>query len=128
MHHAYPRECPYPHMAGATRLQTPVDWVSGGKKKATVSKDEMLKVVKETSDASPEYEHESHECTAWSHHEELYVGAGHSAGGYVGSIRPVAYLILAAAAAFALVQRLVSSGKKAAVATGYRGAQKDLFV
>jgi len=128
MHHAYPRECPYPHMAGATRPQTPGDWVSGGQQKATVSREEMLKVVEANAGVSPDDEHQSHECTAWSHHEELYVGAAFAAGGLGESVRPIAYLTLAAAAAFALVQRLLSSGKKAAVATGYRGGHKDLFV
>eukprot|EP00811_Abedinium_folium_P035301 NODE_8105_length_1523_cov_2.765043.p1 GENE.NODE_8105_length_1523_cov_2.765043~~NODE_8105_length_1523_cov_2.765043.p1 ORF type:complete len:364 (+),score=81.35 NODE_8105_length_1523_cov_2.765043:150-1241(+) len=29
MHHAFPRECPYPHEAGATGAQTPDEWLAG---------------------------------------------------------------------------------------------------
>jgi len=29
MHNAFPRECPFPHVAGATNPQTPDEWMAG---------------------------------------------------------------------------------------------------
>merc|ERR1719245_2897961 len=46
MHHAFPRECPYPHEAGTTSPQTPDEWMRGtGHQSTKASKEEMLKQV-----------------------------------------------------------------------------------
>lgn len=45
MHHAFPRECPYPHKAGSTNPQTPDEWVKNTGKTLSVSEDEMNKIV-----------------------------------------------------------------------------------
>jgi len=42
MHHAFPRECPYPHEAGTTNPQTPGDWMEEtGSDTTTLSEEEM---------------------------------------------------------------------------------------
>jgi len=46
MHHAYPRECPYPHEAGTTAPQTPDEWMqSTGHVSTMASEDEMKRHV-----------------------------------------------------------------------------------
>mmetsp|Transcript_62126 Transcript_62126/g.201462 ORF Transcript_62126/g.201462 Transcript_62126/m.201462 type:complete len:562 (+) Transcript_62126:226-1911(+) len=46
MHHAYPRECPYPHEVGSTSPQTPDEWMSQtGQDDSQASQDEMRKAV-----------------------------------------------------------------------------------
>merc|ERR1719461_1721677 len=46
MHHAFPRECPYPHEAGTTSPQTPDEWMRGTGHESTVaSTEEMIKQV-----------------------------------------------------------------------------------
>eukprot|EP00427_Karlodinium_veneficum_P024580 CAMPEP_0169105346 /NCGR_PEP_ID=MMETSP1015-20121227/23745_1 /TAXON_ID=342587 /ORGANISM="Karlodinium micrum, Strain CCMP2283" /LENGTH=556 /DNA_ID=CAMNT_0009166695 /DNA_START=1706 /DNA_END=3376 /DNA_ORIENTATION=- len=43
MHHAFPRECPYPHGSGVTVPQTADEWMEGsGQADAKASKEEML--------------------------------------------------------------------------------------
>lgn len=43
MHHAYPRECPFPHLAGTTSPQTADDWMrSTGQSSTQASEDEMM--------------------------------------------------------------------------------------
>mmetsp|Transcript_116553 Transcript_116553/g.330269 ORF Transcript_116553/g.330269 Transcript_116553/m.330269 type:complete len:360 (-) Transcript_116553:86-1165(-) len=67
MHHAFPRECPYPHEAGTTAPQTPDGWMlATGRQSTVASKEEMLRHVE--GDAGDEGE-----CAElpWSDAEEL---------------------------------------------------------
>merc|ERR1719199_1415700 len=43
MHNAFPRECPFPHVSGATNPQTPDEWMSEKGQDSFASKDEMRK-------------------------------------------------------------------------------------
>merc|ERR1719253_1316069 len=70
MHHAYPRECPYPHEAGTTNPLTAEEWMkANGQKSEKASKDEMQKVVEESCPIS---EHEQGELP-WTHVDERLV-------------------------------------------------------
>merc|ERR1719497_81635 len=72
MHHAYPRECPYPHISGTTQPQTVKEYKAQSKRAPTLTKDALKEAVEA---AKPEAEDAgSDECTMWSEHEELYVG------------------------------------------------------
>merc|ERR1719362_1444398 len=72
MHHAYPRECPYPHISGTTQPQSVKEFKAQSQRAPTLTKDALKEAVEaakpETEDAG------SDECTRWSEHEELYVG------------------------------------------------------
>jgi len=53
MHHAYPRECPYPHEVGTTSPQTPDEWMEEtGHQMATASEEEIKKQVASDTCAS----------------------------------------------------------------------------
>lgn len=53
MHHAYPRECPYPHEAGTTSPQTPDEWMKEtGRSDSQASAEEMQKQVESDTCAS----------------------------------------------------------------------------
>jgi len=41
MHHLFPHECPYPHEAGTTNPQAPVDWMEDTGSEAKASEEEM---------------------------------------------------------------------------------------
>jgi hypothetical protein len=46
MHHAYPRECPYPHASGTKNPQTPDEWMrQTGHRSTSASEEEMRRVV-----------------------------------------------------------------------------------
>lgn len=48
LHHAYPRECPYPHTAGSTNPLTADEWIQEkGVKSTTASKEEMHLIVQQ---------------------------------------------------------------------------------
>jgi len=78
MHHAYPRECPYPHEVGTTSPQTPDEWMQDtGHEDATASEEEMQKhVASDTcaSEAPHDCDQEDDELP-WSEAEELLMVA-----------------------------------------------------
>lgn len=50
MHHAFPRECPYPHQAGTTSPQTPDEWMrSTGAESSSATEEEMECHINEKS-------------------------------------------------------------------------------
>jgi len=137
MHHAYPRECAYPHIVGTVQPQTPRDYAQQKKLKPTVKKDQMKEIVRvHAKEAESAEQVESDEVTAWNHHEELYVGSNHVIGktgkasktraGWLQSVRPLLYVGVAVAALWTLVGRSVSGTKSAAFACNLGG--KDVYV
>jgi len=77
MHHAYPRECPFPHMSGTTAPMGALDWQAESGQDHTATKDEIERIVQEfqsksTSDMM-DSEEEASELMPWSHEEELLV-------------------------------------------------------
>jgi len=70
MHHAFPRECPFPHVAGTTSPQAASEWIEQqGTARAT--KQEMQKISDAWAAAGGVPEDE--ELTHWTHEEELLV-------------------------------------------------------
>jgi len=88
LHHAFPRECPFPHVGGTTNPQTADEWIkSTGHEDSKASEEEMMAhVERDTCKFSPhgiectskhstsESEHEEeNEDLPWSQVEELLV-------------------------------------------------------
>jgi len=79
MHHAYPRECPYPHVSGTTRPQIAEEWMQGGSD-VSASREEMKQHV-ESASAPTLAEFESRGALPkkesgmlqWEDREELFV-------------------------------------------------------
>jgi hypothetical protein len=69
MHHAFPRECPYPHEAGTTSPQTPDEWMKGSGEKTHRLTDEEIKEHVENCKAPIDGENIE---LPWSHTEELF--------------------------------------------------------
>merc|ERR1719267_353107 len=68
MHHAFPRECPFPHVSGATNPQTPDEWMAGRGQESLASDDEMRRYAEV---AKPKVEEK--ELDHWTMEEELLV-------------------------------------------------------
>jgi hypothetical protein len=69
MHHAFPRECPFPHVAGATNPQTPDEWMAGRGQESLASDDEMRRYAQRQKPVDAEAQEISH----WTMEEELLV-------------------------------------------------------
>jgi len=69
MHHAFPRECPFPHVSGSITPVTPDEWLDSKGNDGYATREEMLhytsKAVEKKSQ-QPEFDH-------WIEHEELLV-------------------------------------------------------
>jgi len=75
MHHAYPRECPFPHITGTTSPLKVEDWASEPGNEVVANREEMLQHI-EASRPQPrrhsdEEEDEDGECAPWMEDEEL---------------------------------------------------------
>lgn len=128
MHHAYPRECPYPHISGTTNPQTPRDYARQQQKTLMASKEEMAEIRQHASKLERMSDDSSggDECTTWSHHEELYVGEQSSTSkgrATWNALRPLPY-VAAVAAVLAMVWRSVVHTKGVVLCSN----GKDVFV
>lgn len=78
MHHAFPRECPYPHLAGTTNPMTADEWMEAGRTAAATA-DEMRahvtagadELAEESWDEPEEEGGDSSSCLPWTPEEEL---------------------------------------------------------
>lgn len=70
MHHAFPRECPFPHVAGATTPRTPDEWMEQTGSESLATTEEMRKYVDKAA-TSPSVVHPGQELNHWDAHEEL---------------------------------------------------------
>merc|ERR1719468_846795 len=109
MHHAYPRECPFPHMAGAISPVTPDEWiVKVGPVEATM--EDMLK------HNSTQYDTENGlavDAMPWTMEEELVAPHGSSeseVAGVWGIVRSLMAMVVLFSVFLPLVKSW-SSGK-----------------
>merc|ERR1719330_2319657 len=120
MHHAYPRECPYPHLSGTVRAQRANDFQKQSQKSPTLKKDAISDIVeKHKTEQAESVLDGSDECTAWSHHEELYVhGSASEETGYLRRTRPVAYIAVVVAVASVLARQAASGSQALGAVSG----------
>jgi hypothetical protein len=116
MHHAYPRECPYPHVSGTTNQQSLDDWALETGLEGVASEEEMREFTTNRKEApqgqDPEENDRIMASLPWSPEEELLVVravARTSDTGFSFSLRPVVLLLLAGSAAMS-VMRLFKAG------------------
>jgi len=97
MHHAFPRECPYPHPAGTTNPQTAEEWLERTGQSATASTEEMQKIVQDSCSVGEAEGLDGSELP-WSHDEELLLNGQQTAQSHHSSWHRVFCVILIAAA------------------------------
>jgi hypothetical protein len=104
MHHAYPRECPYPHKSGTTRQQTGEEWLLETGVESLATNEEMVQFTN-TSEVAAQDEAES---LPWSIEEELLVykqpPTVQSSSSLFAKLRPAVLFGLASLLAFGLLQ------------------------
>jgi hypothetical protein len=111
MHHAFPRECPYPHISGTTSQQSMDDWTLETGLEGLASQEEMQEfVTNRTDDSQPKDPEENDRIMAslpWSPEEELLVvraKAHHSTFDSSFSLWPFVLLMLAGSSAMGVMQ------------------------
>jgi len=94
LHHAYPRECPYPHISGSTNPMTTSEWRENDNRSVSATQSEMQEVVERyNSSATPA-------SIPWTHHEELIVEKAPKASKESSSswLRTIAFIVAAVSA------------------------------
>merc|ERR1719277_127242 len=69
MHHAFPRECPFPHVSGTTNPLTPDEFESSGED-SVATDEEMRDFITQSPNKTEQLGDDS---LPWSHEEELLV-------------------------------------------------------
>merc|ERR1719476_151630 len=79
LHHAYPRECPYPHLSGTVSQQSPDEWEDSGSD-SIASEEEMLQFTAPAAAANATVSNQESasdigmtEALIWTPEEELLV-------------------------------------------------------
>jgi len=114
MHHAYPRECPYPHMSGTTSQQQAQDLAND----ATATQEELVQftsVANSTSKVDSEEVKDMHDLMMWSHEEEHLISRPAlmptAPGGSAGGLRIVVLSAALVSIVFGLVRTTGSSSR-----------------
>jgi len=107
MHHAYPRECPYPHISGTTSRKSPEEWLEHSGSECSASQGEMHQYIHASanstiSDAPVE------DLMIWHPQEELLVVRP---VGTAGAMRSFVIYMVEALVAGALVYAMVEAKK-----------------
>jgi len=129
MHHAFPRECPYPHLADTTNPLTPDEWLRISGEDSSATEEEMLGHVEnaEKAESSLAVQASSMESNdfqepslPWAPEEELLVSRQHSlqnskGGSLLSILRIIFQLVLFMAmvlAAYGLVRNSLGGSPK----------------
>jgi len=121
MHHAFPRECPYPHVSGTTNPQTPDEWLEATGEETTATDEEMTAHSEKadsiyTDEVAP---------LPWHPEEELLVTRNNLAGdsSTFVSMRSAVLLLIMVSIAYG-----VGSHSLAAPKAGIRGKAEKYMV
>jgi len=113
MHHAYPRECPFPHVSGTKNPQTPSEWIEeNGHHSLQTSTWEMQRIVDDARAAAPVNNTDTRPKELMWHHEEELVAAIQRAPESGGSIRSYVrciVLLVASMSAFSMFMQVRNS-------------------
>jgi len=102
MHHAFPRECPYPHLSGTTNPQTPDEWLESTGEEMAATEEEMQQFIEQAQMHQAEDLHV--DALPWSSAEELLFERrtkGHS--GMSSTIRNILLVAVMLATMFSFV-------------------------
>mmetsp|Transcript_50823 Transcript_50823/g.80543 ORF Transcript_50823/g.80543 Transcript_50823/m.80543 type:complete len:563 (-) Transcript_50823:160-1848(-) len=107
MHHAYPRECPYPHLSGTITQQSPQEWEDSGSD--IFASNEEMRQFTDIATQNVANDIDVNEAMIWTPEEELFVerpvwsptDTNSRIAGMSPALRSMA--LLAAAASFSLV-------------------------
>jgi len=116
MHHAFPRECPYPHLSGTTNPQTPDEWLQSTGEETMATEEEMQGVIEQDQSNRTQALHI--DSLPWSSSEELLFErrAGSEKSGVISTIRNILLVSVMLATMYSYLHAPSSGpGKKGAL-------------
>merc|ERR1719498_280416 len=73
MHHAFPRECSFPHMSGTTKQEPASTWSDGDGGDSVATQDELEQFTNSSTSGLTDSIDDIHDLMMWSHDEELLI-------------------------------------------------------
>jgi len=116
MHHAYPRECPFPHVAGTTNQVKPNQWEKESGVDASATHEEIMQLAAEPKSSNDKFQdvEDIHDLMMWTSEEELLVVrpspaslAGKGSSQIVIRLRNVAFFAAMTSVIFSLVRQVL---------------------
>ena len=115
MHHAFPRECAYPHVSGTTNPRTPDEWMNETGVDAVATEEEMQQYLERQRPRVTAKDEDEEPAMLWSTDEELLVirsTFGSSPGGTWGSMgRNMMFAVAFSAMVTSMVRSAKPTGK-----------------
>merc|ERR1719440_1455210 len=117
MHHAFPRECPYPHLSGTTSQESAESWSEGNGGDSVATKEELEQFTSvNISSELAESVDDIHDLMMWSHEEELLIVRPEltpttktGLAAYVAQVRNIVLFAALASVAFGVVRSVAPS-------------------
>jgi hypothetical protein len=111
MHHAFPRECPYPHLSGTTNPQTPDEWLESTGEEMTATEEEMQGFMEQVKGNQTDNLHVDN--LPWSSAEELLFERRSGGSSLTSTIRNILLVGAMVATMYGLVHTSAGApGKK----------------
>jgi len=113
MHHAYPRECPFPHVAGSTNQVSAEEWENDSGADAVATQEELMQFAAKSNSSSDKLQEveDLHDLMMWSGEEEFLVVratspsvAGNGPSQVVVGLRNIAFFVALTSVIFSLVR------------------------
>jgi len=118
MHHAFPNECPFPHMSSTTSPLTQVEWKNTTGEATTATRQEMQLVVNSLASRAEDDGEKTEDVSTipWAEEEELLVirstfGSSSSDGTWWAAGRNIVFIAAFSAMVTAMVRSTKASGK-----------------
>lgn len=110
LHHAYPRECPFPHVRGTTSQQAPDEWLIESGSDPLASREEMIRIGSASNETHNVQEISVAKAMPWSPEEELIVCTAANShlekGSTQSKLRALVFLGAILSVTFGMVQSL----------------------
>lgn len=124
MHHAFPRECSFPHLSGSTTPVTPDEWLDSKGNDGYATEEEMRQYASKARQQPKSTEDYSH----WIEHEELLVPVKTAPRRSSGAFLPI-FMIAACCAAFKMIPvELLQNGLSVLQGNTERKRSSDLVL
>merc|ERR1719440_2095963 len=118
MHHAFPRECPYPHLSGTTSQESANTWSDVNGADSVATPEELEQFTNSSTNDITKSVDDIHDLMMWSHEEELLIVrpevAATSKTGLavvIGQLRNAMMFAAVASVVFGVVRTTGSSSK-----------------
>jgi hypothetical protein len=120
MHHAYPHECPYPHVSGTIKPVTAVEWINNTRTSHKASHEDVRALLAKAAISDESAQVDTNEALPWSVEEELFVSRPKLTESQSSTSGPIKRVLALLVAPFSIIIVLVRSYAQGISAAGHK--------